>query len=194
MKRRNLLRSMVAAPALAAIPRPAAAQTNKVNSTVENFNVPVTGPEAVATAKPQFFPASQLAALENLGNLLVPKWGERPGSQESAASQFLDFLISHSPEERKLLYTNGLERLNSEARRIHKKTFAALTASEAAAILKPLESPWTYAGPADPFAQFLLAAKEDFLRASVNSPAYSRAMAATTRGSSGVNYYWFPVE
>ncbi|MEP6540549.1 MAG: gluconate 2-dehydrogenase subunit 3 family protein [Bryobacteraceae bacterium] len=196
MKRRNLLKSMLAAPALAAvpIPQPAAAQSSAPGASPDNFNVPLTAPDAVAQPAQHFFSRDQMAALENLGGILVPRSGDRPGSKETKAPKFLEFLISQSPLDRQQLYTNGLDRLNSDASRLYNKSFAALSAQEVKPILKPLEAAWTYAGPSDAFAQFLIAAKEDFLRACVNSPAYATAMAAVTRGSSGMNYYWFPVE
>lgn len=200
MKRRNLLKSLIAAPALAAVPKPVAAQApeygNKASGagSPDNFNLQLTVPDAVAQPVDHFFSRDQMAALECLGDILVPRIGDRPGSKETNAPKFLEFLISKSPQDRQMLYKNGLEHLNSEANRLHRKAFATLNAEEAAPILKPLAAAWTYAGPSDVFAQFLLAAKEDVLRACVNSSVYATAMAASTRGSSGTNYYWFPVE
>ena len=198
MRRRNLLKTLMAAPALAAVPAPAAAQAPApapANAgSPDNFDLPLTAPDAVAQAGQHFFSADQSAALEHLGDILVPRSGDRPGSKETNAPKFLEFLISQSPQDRQTLYKNGLDHLNNEASKLYRRSFAAITPGEAKLILKPLEGAWTYAGPSDPFAQFLLAAKEDVLRACVNSPAYATAMAAITRGSSGMNYYWFPVE
>ena len=47
--------------------------------------------------------------------------------------------------------------------------------------------------PSDPFAQFLLAAKEDVLRATHNSREFAAAMSRTSRGFSGSGYYWLPL-
>jgi hypothetical protein len=200
MKRRKLLQSMIAAPALVTIPKPVAAQSaayaNKdaTAGSPDNFKLALTPPDAVASPGEHFFTPDQKAALEHLGDILVPRSGDRPGSRESNAPKFLEFLISQSPADRQTLYRSGLDRLNSESARLYHKPFAAISAEQAQPILKPLEAAWTYAGPSDPFAQFLQAAKEDVLRASINSLAYATAMAATTRGSSGLNYYWLPVE
>ncbi len=200
MKRRKLLQGMIAAPALATIPITAAPQTtaygNKDSSTgsPDNFKLALTPPDAVAQPGHHFFTGDQRAALERLGEILVPKIGERPGSRETNAPKFLEFLIAESPQDRQTLYRNGLDRLNNDAQRMYQKPFAAISTDQATPILKPLEAAWTYAGPSDPFAQFLLAAKEDVLRATVNSQTYATAMAAVTRGSGGLNYYWFPVE
>src|SRR5437588_13099315 len=163
MKRRNLLQSIIAAPALAAIPKPAAAQTagytNKEAGagSPDNFKLALTPPDAVAQPGPHFFSPEQKAALEHLGDILVRKTGDRPGSRESNTPQFLEFLISQSPASRQASYKNGLDRLNSESARLYGKPFAAISVEQAKPILKPLEAAWTYAGPADPFAQFLQA-------------------------------------
>src|SRR3954466_14489865 len=130
MKRRNLLQGILSVPALAAIPQPAAAQTKIATketsaATPDNFNLALTPPDAVAQPSPQFFSPEQRNALERLGDILVPKVGDRPGSAEAKAPQFLEFLISQSPADRQKLYKQGLDRLNSEAARLYQKPFAA---------------------------------------------------------------------
>ncbi len=199
MKRRKLLQSVLAMPALAAVPAPAPAQTtygakDSGAGSPDNFKLPTTAPDLVAQPGQHFFTGDQLAALERLGGILVPSSSGRPGSREANSPKFLEFLLSCSPNDRQTLYRNGLDGLNTEARKLHAKAFADLTAEQAGPILKPIEAAWTYAGPSDPFAQFLLAAKEDFLRATVNSHAHATAMAGVSRGSSGLGYYWFPIE
>jgi hypothetical protein len=126
--------------------------------------------------------------------MLMPAVDERPGAKEAAAAEFLDFLISQSPVDRQQLYRGGLDKLNSDSRRLHGRVFAALTDEQAAPILKPLTAAWTYDGPSDPFAQFLLAAKEDVLRATHNSREFVTAMSQRSRGFSGTGYYWLPIE
>ena len=98
---------------------------------------PFTAPDAVAQPGQLFFSSDQMAALEHLGELLVPRIGDRPGSKETNAPKFLEFLISKSPQDRQTLYKNGLDQLNSEATRLHRKAFATLNAEEAKPILKP---------------------------------------------------------
>src|SRR6185295_10106065 len=115
MKRRKLLQSIIATPALAAIPKPVAAQNATYaakDSTIgspDNFKLALTSPDAVAQPGQHFFTREQIAALEHLGDILVPKSGDRPGSQESNAPKFLEFLISQSPADRQTLYRSGLD-------------------------------------------------------------------------------------
>lgn len=196
MKRRRLLQTIAAAPALAALPRPAPAQTAMLSTATPSnkLSVDSVSPDVVAHAAQRFFNADQFSALQHLGDLLVPRTGERPGADEAEAAIFLDFLLSKSPADRQTMYRNALDHLNAESRSRFAKPFASVDATEAAVILKPLTETWTYNGPSDPFARFLLAAKEDFLRATLNSRPFVTAMSKTVRGYGGTSYYWYPVE
>jgi hypothetical protein len=135
---------------------------------------------AVGRPVARFFSEAQFKALERLADILMPAVDDRPGAKQAHVAEFLDFLISDSPAERQQLYRTGLDRLNKEG-------FDA-------AALKPLTSAWTYDGPSDPFAKFLLAAKEDVMRATYNSREFAAAMEGTRRGFSGSGYYWTVIE
>jgi hypothetical protein len=176
MRRRRLLQSMAVAPAVAALPVPSPAQP-PASDAPELATVPVG---AVGRAVPRFFTEDQFKALERLAHILMPPVDERPGAKQAGVAEFLDFLISESPLERQQLYRSGLDRL-------HQKGFDA-------AVLKPLTAAWTYDGPTDPFARFLLAAKEDVMRATFNSREFAAAMSQRSRGFSGSGYYWTPIE
>lgn len=174
-------------PAAAALPRPAPAQTG----TPAGPDLPrldVTPPHAAGTAKRTFFTQEQFAALEKLADLIAPASPDRPGAKEAEVAAFLDMLVSQSSAEQQKLYRAGLDRLNRD------RPFASATSEQAAALLAPLAQPWTYDGPADPFARFLAAAKQDILRATVNSHAFVTALSSRTRGAAGTGYYWLPVE
>jgi hypothetical protein len=194
MKRRSLLKSAAVLPAVAALTPAARAQSAPSAPASEHPKLELAPLDANAQTVTRFFTPPQLAALRKLGDLIVPKFNERPGAAEAGVAEFLDFYVSQSSAERQSLYRSGLDRLNAEARRTAGKTFDELTAEQASAIIKPVTDAWTYAGPADPFARFLVAAKDDLLRATMNSRAYATALAATSRGSSGLGYYWLPVE
>lgn len=193
MKRRRILQSLAALPA-ATLPHVSPAQT-AAPTTVESPlpKTPVVTPDTVATAQHRFFTPEEFAALRRLGELIVPAGGGNPGALEADASEFLDFLLSRSPADRRTLYKQGLDRLNRDARQKFAKPFAELDATQAAEFLKPLRAAWVYDGPADPYARFLTAAKEDFLQATHNSRQW--AMAPTRgRGAAGMGMYWFPLE
>ena len=160
----------------------------------ENPKLAVSAPDAVAEVAPRFFDPEAFQALRHLGEILVPPTQNLPGAVEAEAAEFLDFLISHSPVDRQMLYRDGIAQLNAQARSRYGKPFAEVSPAAADAILAPLHEAWTYQGPADPFARFLCAAKDDFLRATVNSRQWAVAGSGRSRSASGLNTYWFPIE
>jgi hypothetical protein len=183
MRRRRVLQSLAALPALGL--RAQQAETPKLATTAA---------DAVADATHRYFSAPQYAALEKLGDLVVPAAAARPSASAAHDAAFLDFLISQSPPDRQALYRSGLDRLQSDARARFGKPFEALTSEQAAALLAPLEQPWTYAAPADAFAGFLRAAKDDFIQATVNSREFAEAQTSAGRRAPGLGSYWYPVE
>ena len=184
-----MIQSVLGASAAAALPLPLLPQ-----EVAENPKLAVSAADAVAEAAPRFFDPQAFRALRHLGEILVPPRQNLPGAVEAEAAEFLDFLISQSPVDRQTLYRDGVAQLNAQARSRYGKPFAEVSPADADAILAPLHEAWTYEGPADPFARFLGAAKEDFLRATTNSRQWAAAAAARSRGASGLNTYWFPVE
>jgi hypothetical protein len=169
---------MAALPA-AALPVPAGAQSATPPASDKIEFTTVTPGEA-ARPVPRFFSEDQFKALQRLADILMPSFNERPGAKEARVAEFLDFLISESPADRQELYRAGLDHLNAQARKAHNQPFAAILDQQTSPILKPLTSAWTYDGPTDSFARFLVAAKEDVLRATYNA-----------RGN---GYYWVRIE
>jgi hypothetical protein len=193
MKRRSVLRSLLAVPSLAALPaeavaqeaRPAASETPKTATT-----------EADASSDPlvRTFDKAQFSALRKLGEILMPASKDTPGALEAGAAEFLDFLLGVSPANRLTLYKSGLDRLNTEAQQRYHKPFSEITTAQAETILAPLHAPWSYRGPADAFAKFLLEAKSDLMAATVNSREYVAVAAQRGRRGGGVGQYWYPIE
>jgi hypothetical protein len=201
MKRRTVLRSLLSVPAAAALPSvtvPVAAHTQESRSGApanrETPATPTTGADAAAEAILKTFNQAQFAALHKLGDILMPAAQDFPGASQAGAAEFLDFLIGASPADRVKLYRDGLDRLNAEAQRSYRKPFGEITGEQADPILAPLRAPWTYRGPTDPFAQFLQAAKDDLMTATVNSREYIAVVSGRRRSAGGVGQYWYPIE
>lgn len=190
MKRRTVLRSFLTVPAAAALPLPAQTPQARPETPLTETTV------ADAAAEPvlKTFTKDQFFALRRLGEIVMPAAQDTPGATEAGAAEFLDFLIGASPTDRQALYKSGLDRLNTDAERLYKKPFADASAQEAEAILAPLHVPWSYRDPADRFARFLLAAKNDLLEATANSREYIEAVSKRRRGAGGVGQYWYPIE
>ncbi len=197
MKRRQALQSILGLPALTALPRHSAAfapPPETARSADEMPKLATVVPDAAVDGAPHYFSAPQMAALKRLGDLLAPPIETRPGAAQAGAAEFLDFLLSQSPPDRQTLYRDGLDRLQADAQQRHRKAFEHLSAEQADTILAPLLQPWTYAGPGDPFARFLRAAKDDFLQATVNSREFASAQTSRGRRGGGLGTYWYPVE
>lgn len=198
MKRRRFIQTLAAAPAVAvpAAPAllaqpPAGAQTRPAE---EAPKLEMATPDLAAETPPRFFNAQQFAALRKLSGILLPPLNGMPGALEAGAPEFLDFLISVSPADRKQLYKNGLDALNAQAQKRFSKSFADLDETQAAEMLAPLRQPWTYEPPADPFARFLREAKQDVRTATINSREYATAGSSGSRRGGGIGQYWYPID
>jgi len=209
MKRRSLLRSIVALPAAAAAlpaqsPQPektagpekelSAGPPMVLPGISETPNTPVVPADETSGNVRRTFTLEQIAALSKLGELIAPPWNGNPGAREAEAAEFLDFLIGCSPQPRIDLYKNGLDTLNHRSEAQFSKTFDLLTAQQAATLLAPLHQPWTYEDASkDDFHAFLVAAKSDLLRATVNSRPYIDALSQTRRPRNASAFYWYPI-
>jgi len=193
MKRRAVLRSFLALPVAAALPSDALPQEVKA-SPPDTPKILTTDSDSVAVPTVGTFDSAQFSALRKLGEILMPAALDTPGALETGAPEFLDFLIGVSPPGRVTLYKTGLDRLNAEAHSRYNRSFGEITAAEAEPILAPLHAPWSYRGPVDPFAKFLLAAKSDLLTATANSREYVTVVSQRRRGGGGVGQYWYPIE
>jgi hypothetical protein len=185
MKRRRFFQAVAAAGAVPALvgqqPQASQAGTPKLETAVA---------DTAAETLPHFFTAQQFAALRKLSDILQPSVNGTPGALEAKAPEFLDFLISESPADRKQLYRDGLDVLV-------KAGFIDADVAKATSILAPLRAPWTYDLPADPLARFLRAAKQDVRTATVNSREYNSAGASAGGGSrrfGAQGLYWVSLD
>ncbi|MEZ5353080.1 MAG: gluconate 2-dehydrogenase subunit 3 family protein [Bryobacteraceae bacterium] len=176
MRRRRVLQTVLGLPAL---PAAAAAQTAG-SSTYSVDSLPklrIDAPDAIGEGHTGFFSAAQFKALAALCESMAPATAASASALDAETPEFLDFLISQSPEETQSLYRAGLDRIAREGC--------------TPAVLAPLTEAWTYSGPADDFARFLRQAKQDILQATFNSRAQAEASAKVRRrGGGGVGYYW----
>jgi Gluconate 2-dehydrogenase subunit 3 len=152
-------------------------------------------PDAIATPDLGFFSDSQMAALRRLGDLLMPPLNGYPGALQAEAPEFLDFLVSASPDDRQLLYRQGLDRLNAEAKKQFGKAFADLDAEQADKIVRPALLAWmTDHPPAEPFPHFIAIAHENIRTATMNSKAWSVAAASLGERAPGERMFWCPID
>jgi hypothetical protein len=152
-------------------------------------------PDAFATPSPKFFSDEQMATLRQLCEILLPPLKGFPGAVDAGAPEFLDFLISVSPEDRQQMYRSGLDRLERDAKRKCGVSFAAVTDAQADPLIRPHLKPWmTDHPPTEPFEQFLSLAHDDIRTATFNSKPWNDAAIAAGERPPGVGLYWYPVE
>jgi len=190
MKRRNLLRGAVLAPAAVAVaaPAPAAAQyAAPVSDTAAK--VAVNMPSFVGAQRASFFDELETKALRALAAVMVPAYNGMPGAVECGVVEFFDFLVSQAPEAKQQLWRTGLHELDARSLQSHGARFEKLNAAQANAVLEPLKVKWTFYGPQEPFAKFLWEARGEMVQATLNSREYAEANTGR-RSAAASNYYW----
>jgi len=163
-----------------------------------NPNTPLPHTEVVdgiAQTERRFFTPIQMATLVRLCDVLLPPIGNKPGALQAETPLFLDFLIGSSPTARKMVYTGGLNWLDSESQKKYRKAFAKLDDREADAILKPWLRTWmSDHPPMEPHADFINIAHEEIRTATVNSKAWSETPSVGAQASTEAGLYWYPIE
>src|ERR1700677_1678406 len=151
--------------------------------------------DAVAQTEAHFFNEQQTKTMRRLCAMLMPPMKGRPGALDAGAPEFLDFLISVSPRDRKQMWLDGLDWLDAEAKRKSGVAFAGTTEAQADAVIRPWLRAWlTDHPPTEPNARFINLAHSDIRTATMNSEAWSEAVRAEGRGAAGVDLYWYPVD
>lgn len=216
MKRRIFVQRLLATPAVPLVaaaaqetttkPRqqpPPQANTPARQMPLQPQGVPklaVVQADVISGTEQRYFTADQFAALEKLGDVLMPSLNGHPGAREAQAAEFLDFLLSVSPEDRQALYRDGLDGLNGQAKKQFDKSFAELDAKDADAILRPLlvARAWPQDLPADAMKNFIAQVHEDMRTATTNSREWAEASTAHREREHGFNrtvgYYWKPID
>jgi hypothetical protein len=213
IKRRGFVRGLLLAPAAPLVltaqqtapttqpapqPSPPTAQVPRQPQAAPKL--PLTEVDVTAETEQRFFSADQYAVLEKLGSVLMPPIKGNPGALDAHAPEFLDFLISVSPVGRQMLYRNGLDQLNAQAKQQFHKGFVELDATQVDAILKPLLTVrlWPQDMPSDPMKHFIMQAHDDLRTATRNSREWAAAGGTpgrrVTRGFGGSGLYLAPVD
>jgi hypothetical protein len=155
--------------------------------------IEATIPDMAAAPEHHHFNPEQFAALKRLSETIAPAVNGIPGAEAAGTPEFLDFLLSESPQPRQELFSNGLDELNRRARQQFKVSFSEITPDQTHALLAPLRETWS-TDATDQFTTFLRAAKEDILQATQNSYEWIRVVSKRVRGASGVGTYWRSID
>ncbi len=187
MKRRSLLQSIVALPAVGAANLTETPQQQQLNAEIPI--TPVVSPAETAKSLRRTFTPDQHYALTQLADLIVPAYNGLPNASDCGVAEFLDFYIGASPQPRQDLYRSGLDLLNHTSQSKFGQTFANINLQQATGLLAPLQDRTSK----DDLAPFLRAAKSDIMRAAFNSRPYIDALSQTRRPRNASKYFWYPI-
>lgn len=155
----------------------------------------VEAAEQVAAAELRFFSPQQMATLTRLSDVLMPPIGDKPGAVQAQTPMFLDFLIGSSPEERRHVYSGGLDWLGAESRKKFNMEFAKLTDAQAGKLLKPWLRTWLNDHPpTEEHADFVNIAHDDIRTATVNSKEWAVAPQVGAEPRTEEELYWSPIQ
>ena len=153
-------------------------------------NIPVTQPDAVASTETRYFTPARYATLVALSKLMMPGGSGYPGAVDAGAPEFLDFLIGGSPTARQAMYNNGLDRLNADAMKQCRVSFAQADAKQADMVIRPHLRTWINDHPpTEPHLLFVNQVHRDIREATLNSPAYAKAAEAAGERTPGVGLF-----
>lgn len=209
MRRRDFMRAVLAAtvapsaivaqtvatPMHEAPPAPGPVPWMQGLDSVKPEIVATVNPEDVAQSDLRFFNPVQMATLSRLSEILLPPLNGYPGAREAETPQFLDFFVSESAPEIKLLYQRGIDRLDSEAKQQFDLPFAQLNPTQADSLLRPWLTTWMpdhY--PAASHERFISVVHHDIRTATINSQAWADAAGKTRARGVWTDLYWSPVE
>lgn len=151
--------------------------------------------DGIAETEVSFFTPLQMQTFARLCDTLLPPLGNKPGALAADTPRFLDFLIGSSPDERKRLYTGGLDWLEEESESRHKLPFARLDPAQVDGLIKPWLRTWmTDHPPTEPHADFINIAHEDILTATMNSKAWDDGGSAAAQDWVTGGLYWSPID
>jgi len=96
---------------------------------------------AAADAPPRFFTADELALVDELTEMIIPKDDHSPGARDAKCAAFIDFMLAEGdpafPEDAEYRkgWKDGLARTDALSREMNGKTFMAATPEERTAVL-----------------------------------------------------------
>ena len=204
MRRRDFVRAVLAvgaAPKLllgqqaGAAPPPAAPVPWLLGLNEKTPMPHVEAADQVALAQLRFFSPQQMATLTRLSEVLMPPVDGKPGAVQAQTPMFLDFLIGSSPEERRQVYSKGLDWLNAESKKKFDAEFAHLSDQQAGELLKPWLRTWLNDHPpTEEHADFVNIAHDDIRTATVNSREWSAVPEKGRQPQTEEELYWSPIQ
>src|SRR5262245_44202834 len=87
-------------------------------------------------SRPNFFTAEELATVTIMSDLIIPADERSPGAKEAGVPEFIDLMVSESPEEIKAAWREGLKAIDEKSQRDCSTNFRSATPEQQIALLK----------------------------------------------------------
>jgi Gluconate 2-dehydrogenase subunit 3 len=94
--------------------------------------------EKTAPYKAKFFKPEQMALIATISELIIPTDEHSPGAKAAEVPEFIDLMISESPEETKKLWTDGLAAVDKKSQDQYQAAFNKATGEQQVALLTEL--------------------------------------------------------
>lgn len=95
---------------------------------------------AVEPSRPLFFTPQEYSLLDTLTELIVPADDHSPGAHQAGVAKFIDFVTAQSfPGEAKTSWTDGLRKVDAEAKQKHGSAFVNLSTPQQVALLQDMD-------------------------------------------------------
>ena len=85
--------------------------------------------------KAKFFKPEQMALIATISELIIPADDHSPGAKAAEVPEFIDLMISESPEETKKLWTDGLAAVDKKSQDQYQAAFNKATGEQQVALL-----------------------------------------------------------
>jgi hypothetical protein len=89
-------------------------------------------------SRPKFFTAEELATITIISDLIIPTDERSPGAKEAGVPEFIDLMVSESPEEIKAAWREGLKAIDEKCQRDCSTNFRSATPEQQIALLKEI--------------------------------------------------------
>jgi hypothetical protein len=84
----------------------------------------------------KFFHRDEFEMLDVLSEIIIPADGHSPGAHAAQVAEFMDELISQSPEKTRQLWRQGLARIEEITSEQYRRRFMACSAAEQTALMR----------------------------------------------------------
>jgi len=96
----------------------------------QHHRLTALAPQQAAAYTPEFFSLPQYAMLDRLTDVIIPTTERSPGAHEARVAAFIDIMLTESSAGVRKAWRDGLNLVDTEARRQFNRTFLELTPDE----------------------------------------------------------------